>query len=81
MPDDEDTVASWARRAAGIEAYREQWGVEVNELGLAPADSIQRREWDLTVGVAERHHSVDLRMASLAIDPGPGHDDGLGPGL
>jgi conjugative relaxase-like TrwC/TraI family protein len=45
-PGDIEGRLRWHARASRIEAYREEWGIEPDELRTSPRDSIQYREWE-----------------------------------
>jgi len=63
VPTAEAERVQWSALAAGVEAYREEWGVDPNELRVAPYDSVQRRRWDIAI------HSIELagRMEALLV--------------
>ena len=65
VPAAEADRARWSRLAARVEAYREEWGVEAEELLVAPSDGVQRRQWDAAI------HTIELidRMDELCIEP------------
>ncbi|MGI8758399.1 MAG: hypothetical protein ACR2K0_03755, partial [Acidimicrobiales bacterium] len=69
-----DTAASrrWTDFAGRIEAYREEWGVEPDQLRQRPLDQVQAREWDASV------HAVRLLSASLTPSIGRGVEVGIG---
>lgn len=64
MPDDDDGRARWAAQAARVEAYREEWGVDADQLQRAPVDGIQFQQWDTAI------HSIELirRLDSLSLE-------------
>lgn len=45
-PTDPDQRSAWMQRAARIEAYREEWGIEPDQLTASPVDGVQHREWE-----------------------------------
>jgi hypothetical protein len=46
VPDDPSGRIQWEARAGRIEAYREQWGVDPDQLMNAPVEGIQHRAWE-----------------------------------
>jgi conjugative relaxase-like TrwC/TraI family protein len=58
LPGAEADRRTWVERVEQIEAYRERWGVEPDDLRTAPVDGLQRAEWYTAV------RSTDLDRAS-----------------
>ncbi len=62
-PGDAAARSGWTKLAARVEAYREQWGVEPDEVRQAPVDGVQYREWSAavrTVEMLDRLHAPQL---------------------
>jgi conjugative relaxase-like TrwC/TraI family protein len=70
VPDGDGQATTWVRMAGRIEAYREQWGVEPDELGLPPNDGVQYREWSIAVHTAEMLNRLDAPHLEHAVDHG-----------
>ncbi|MGH3369656.1 MAG: hypothetical protein ACRDPR_06620 [Nocardioidaceae bacterium] len=61
--------------ASTIEAYREQWGVDPDELRQPPVDGVQYREWSAAV------HTPEMVNRLEAVDLEATVERGLGLGL
>ena len=48
-----DNLRQWSRLAGRIEVYREEWGVDPDQLRKRPIDPVQQWSWDITVQSAE----------------------------
>jgi AAA domain/UvrD-like helicase C-terminal domain len=68
VPGDDTGRARWARAASGIEAYREQWGVEPEDLHLPPVDGVQHRHWTASVETVETLRRLDALRVERGID-------------
>jgi hypothetical protein len=57
---DPEAMERWVARAARIESYREEWGVEPEALRERPADRCQAQAWE-----------ADVRMTEMLAPPAP----------
>lgn len=73
VSEDDRARAGWTQHASRVEAYREEWGIEPDQLLDPPRDAAQHREWDTAV------HTIELinRLNNLQLDRG--RYRGLGP--
>ena len=53
VPEDDRAGAGWTQFASRVEAYREEWNIEPDQLRDPPRDAIQYREWDTAVKTIE----------------------------
>jgi conjugative relaxase-like TrwC/TraI family protein len=70
VPDDEPArTRVWAERAARIEGYREEWGIEPDQLTTSPVDGIQHRHWE-AAGFRELElaRRLDTPVAERSLD-------------
>jgi hypothetical protein len=51
--DDPEAMERWVSRAGRIESYREEWGVEPEELRERPVDLCQAQAWEADVHMTE----------------------------
>ncbi len=72
-PSDTGAGVRWTELAGRIEAYREEWCVEPDQLGQRPLDQVQAREWDASI------HAV--RLLSARHRPSIGRSAEVGIGL
>ena len=71
VPASDADRARWCALATRVEAYREEWGVEADELFAAPIDGMQRRQWDAaihTIGLIERMESLSVEAQQRSIE-------------
>jgi conjugative relaxase-like TrwC/TraI family protein len=73
VPADAADRANWATRAARIEAYREEWGIEPDQLEQVPIDGVARREWE-----AAGLHGIEIARRLDAVVSERGIERGLG---
>ncbi|MGQ0617084.1 MAG: MobF family relaxase [Acidimicrobiia bacterium] len=73
IPSDIVEREHWATRAARIEAYREKWAIEPDEVDRAPIDGVARREWE-AAGLRE----IDIARRLDAVATERGIERGLG---
>jgi hypothetical protein len=66
VPDDAAARSRWTRSASGIEAYREQWGVDAEDRRRPPVDGVRYRDWTAAVETVE----MLRRLAALQLEPG-----------
>jgi conjugative relaxase-like TrwC/TraI family protein len=60
-------LATWTTRAERIEAYREEWNVDPDELEKRPEDRQQLERWTLEIGSVQRGLEFDRRVAELEL--------------
>jgi len=75
VPQDDHARAGWTQYASRVEAYREEWGIESDQLRHPPRDAIQYREWDTAV------HTIELINRLDNLQHQRGHDRSLERGL
>ena len=68
VPDDDAGRSRWARAAGGIEAYREQWGVDPEHLRQPPVDDLQHRHWTAAVETVEMLKRLDAVQLARGVD-------------
>ncbi|MGQ0432443.1 MAG: MobF family relaxase [Microthrixaceae bacterium] len=59
VPNNDRARAGWTQYATRVEAYREEWGVEPDQLRQPPRDAVQHREWDNAVHTIELINRLD----------------------
>lgn len=59
VPQDDRARAGWTQYASRVEAYREEWGIEPDQLRDPPRDPVQYREWDTAVHTIELINRLD----------------------
>ncbi|MFP5256089.1 MAG: MobF family relaxase [Acidimicrobiia bacterium] len=59
VPDNQHARAGWTHHASNVEAYREEWGIEPDQLRDPPRDPVQHREWDNAVHTIELINRLD----------------------
>jgi hypothetical protein len=78
-PDRHPARDRWMFAAARVEAYREEWGVEPDELHRSPIDGIQHREWQSVVDIPRRLEALTRPAPSRTRDvPDHGVEQGFG---
>lgn len=63
VPEDDAGRERWSRLAGRIEAYREHWGIQPEDIRQPPIDGAQYREWTTavkTVGMIQRINQPHL---------------------
>ncbi|MBW3616085.1 MAG: ATP-binding domain-containing protein, partial [Actinobacteria bacterium] len=70
MPDDEAERRRWTRLASQVEAYREQWGVEPDQLRIPPIDGVQYREWSASIASVETLRRLERPTPELRLERG-----------
>lgn len=70
LPDDAVARTTWTRMAGRVEAYREQWGVEPDELRESPIDGVQYREWSAAVHTVEVLSRLDAPHLERGLELG-----------
>ncbi len=59
VPQDASARAGWTQYASRVEAYREEWGIEPDQLRDPPLDGVQHRQWDTTLHTIELINRLD----------------------
>ena len=72
--DDDQGRTRWTRDASRVEAYREEWGIEPNQLHDPPRDAEQYREWDTAVHTIDLINRLDSPHIDHALERGHGID-------
>lgn len=65
-----NAVRLWTSMAGRIEAYREEWAVEPNDLGKRPWERHQEEAWQAAVQTAQLLHRVANAAPSRGLDQG-----------
>ncbi|MDP9410292.1 MAG: AAA family ATPase [Actinomycetota bacterium] len=68
--DNPASLQRWANTAGRIEAYREEWGVALDQLRERPLDACQAREWEVAVHTSETLARPPARALPNEIDQG-----------
>jgi hypothetical protein len=76
VPADLSDRAQWVREAGRIEAYREEWGIEPDQLHVPPRDHVQHEEWDLAVKTIQILNRLDSLQTEHTLEVGL--EQGLG---
>jgi hypothetical protein len=72
VPDDLAARQRWANLAGGVEAYREEWDVDPDQVRTVPTDSVQYREWTTAVRSIELIEQMDAIGLERSTDRGLG---------
>jgi conjugative relaxase-like TrwC/TraI family protein len=70
VPDDDTGRTRWTRATSRIEAYREQWGVDPQDLHQPPVDGIQYRDWAASVEASIKTAEMLQRLDALRLERG-----------
>jgi len=76
LPDGQQEQERWITRAARIEAYREEWGIDPDHLNDPPADDLQRQQWRSAIHTIDIERQLEQRLHDLAL--GVDADRGFG---
>ncbi|MEO7428955.1 MAG: AAA family ATPase, partial [Acidimicrobiales bacterium] len=77
VPQDDRARAGWTQYASRVEAYREEWNIEPNQLRDPPLDGVQYREWDTSVHTIELINRLDNLQHQRGRDRSLEHGLGL----
>jgi hypothetical protein len=70
VPDDDTGRTRWTRAASRIEAYREQWDVDPQDLHQPPVDGVQYRDWAASVEASIKTSEMLQRLDALQLEHG-----------
>jgi conjugative relaxase-like TrwC/TraI family protein len=74
VPDDGTGRERWSRLAGRVEAYREQWGIEPEDIRHPPIDGTQYREWNAAVKTVEMIERLNRPHLEHRLDRGLGFE-------
>lgn len=72
VPEDDRARAGWTQHASRVEAYREEWGIEPDQLRDPPRDAVQYREWDTAVKTIELMNRLSTPHINHDLERGRG---------
>jgi conjugative relaxase-like TrwC/TraI family protein len=70
VPDGDTGRTRWTLAACRIEAYREQWGVDPQDLQQPPVDGVQYRDWAASVETFMKTAEMLQRLDALQLERG-----------
>jgi conjugative relaxase-like TrwC/TraI family protein len=72
VPDDGAGRERWSRLAGRVEAYREQWGIEPEDIRQPPIDGAQYQEWNAAVKTIEMIQRINAPHLDHRLERGLG---------
>jgi hypothetical protein len=71
-PEDDAGRARWSRLAGRIEAYREHWGIQPEDIRHPPIDGAQYQEWNAAVKTVEMLERINQPHLDHRLERGLG---------